>query len=109
MIVYLNGEPMAPSAVRTLLPGLEPACVLHRDHGWVRPLRLVAHHVHPLGHGGPDVKANLAVVCDNGHMNVHEILKLLLKGEPLPARRFGTRTERAMARRGYGLIRAACP
>lgn len=105
MIVYLAGEPMAPSDYRTLLAGADPVCTLHRDHGTARPLRLVAHHVHPLAYGGRSTPGNLAVVCDNGHYSVHEILNLLLKGKPLP-RYFGTRLERAMASRGYELIGA---
>lgn len=105
MIVYLDGEPMAPDGARTLAAGLEPVCVLHKNHT-PRPLRLVAHHVHPAAHGGRTVKGNLAVVCDTGHYNVHTILDVLLGDGRWPAR-FGSPSERAMARRGYELIRAA--
>lgn len=105
MIVYLLDEPMHRDAVHSLTAGSDPACVLHRRHT-PRPLRLVAHHVWPLAHGGPSGSENLAIVCDTGHYSVHEVLRILLAGKPLPPR-FGTRTEREMARRGYVAIRAA--
>lgn len=105
MIVYLLGEPMPVAEVRALTGAREPVCVLHRYHA-PQPLRLVAHHVWPLGHGGPaGKKAELALMCDNGHAAIHEILKVMLAGMLLPPH-FGARTERRMARRGYELIQA---
>ncbi len=32
------------------------------------------HHVWPLGDGGPDIAANVVVVCPTGHYNIHTLL-----------------------------------
>lgn len=43
------------------------------------PLELNAHHIWPLGMGGPDVDSNVAWLCPTAHANVHELLRLLMR------------------------------
>ena len=43
------------------------------------PLELNAHHVWPLGMGGPDIAANKVWLCPTAHVNVHELLRLFLR------------------------------
>jgi hypothetical protein len=82
------------------------ACQVHRAH---LPRSHVnhRHHVWPLGHGGPDVPANIVVVCPSGHSNIHELLGLLLKDGgkvPYAVERCYTRRERDVARLGFERI-----
>lgn len=44
-------------------------------------LELHAHHVWPLGMGGPDTDANTVFVCPSGHSNIHELLRLMLRAD----------------------------
>ncbi len=107
LTVYLDGEPLPPDDAHTLVGARELVCALHRDHRPL-PLRLVAHHVLPKASGGRTEPGNLAVICDTGHYNVHEILAALLAGKVLPGG-FGSRSERGMAQRGHDLIQATHP
>src|SRR3954463_14860859 len=76
-------------------------CEVHGSHR-PNPLRLVVHHIQPLGMGGPDVASNKVVVCDTGHYNIHRLMGYLLKGQALP-KGLGTRKERVLANQGYRL------
>jgi hypothetical protein len=67
------------------------------------------HHIWPLGHGGPNTKANTTHICPSGHVRVHELLEQLLRaGGELPwavLRHYG-QAERQLARRGFEAIQA---
>lgn len=79
-------------------------CAAH-NHRELVPLE--RHHVWPLGEGGPDTSANIAVVCSNAHSATHDLLAKMLKG-PVPwtvRRRYGLRV-RGLAKRGYDQILA---
>lgn len=80
------------------------ACTVHRTHT-PRPLRTVWHHVQPLAMGGPDVTANKVETCDTGHYNIHRLLGDLIHAGVM--RKGGSRTERALAQRGYDAWTAA--
>jgi hypothetical protein len=95
-----------PAVAATLLAAFDErhavppgsVCALHRFHR-PTPLRLVVHHVWPVGMGGPNRAVNREIVCDTGHANVHELLAALVAGEATGRR--GTAKERAMAQLGY--------
>jgi len=88
--------------VEGVSPDVHP-CQLHKTH---QPPALISvkHHVQPQGMGGPDVPENWAYVCDTGHRNVHTLLGPMCNVKSpaygLPARQ-GTRSERALALRGF--------
>jgi hypothetical protein len=78
-------------------------CAAH-THRELVPLE--AHHIHPLGRGGPDTKANKIMLCANAHSAVHDLL-LLVEGSrgwpeaPWAARRlYGWRVRR-IAKQGW--------
>lgn len=73
-------------------------CQVHRVHR-PRPLRTVWHHIQPLAMHGDDIDSNKVAVCDTGHFDIHRLLGDLIRAGVM--RRGGTRTERALARRGY--------
>jgi hypothetical protein len=57
-------------------------CQVHTHEGWV-PIN--AHHVWPLGMGGPDIAANKVNLCMNGHGQVHAYMDHLIRyGEDIP-------------------------
>ena len=61
---------------------LSTECAVHKHDEWV-PVN--AHHVWPVGMGGPDVPANRVTVCMNGHGQIHAYLDLLIRhGEGVP-------------------------
>lgn len=66
------------------------------------------HHILPQEFGGPTTKANLALVCVNGHVDTHYFLDLLLKYEgEVPweiAEHFYFKV-RDLAKRGYDEIK----
>lgn len=68
-----------------------------------RALVVHQHHIHPLGHGGPDVKSNLIWLCPTTHYNVHYLLDYLLRHGHQPRGRFST-YQLDLARRGYEAI-----
>lgn len=87
---------------------VHPGATYHRP----KPLRLVVHHVQPLGMGGPDVPSNWVVTCDTGHFNLHRLMGILLHadggaGQPetrqLTAADHGTVFERSYAQLGYAM------
>lgn len=76
-------------------------CAVHR-HRELVPIN--AHHIWPMGMGGPDVPSNRVNVCANGHYAIHEYMRRLINtGGQIPwseGRRFG-RKVRALAVRGW--------
>ena len=83
-----------------------PTCQVHNTHE-PRPLRLVDHHIQPLGMGGADAPANRVAVCDTGHYNIHRLLDDLIRSNGASMRRGGGHTERALAQAGYDQWAAA--
>lgn len=73
-------------------------CAVHKTHV-PRQLLVELHHVQPLGMGGPDVDANKVAVCVGGHYSIHALLADLIRDGRM--RRAGTKTERALAQRGF--------
>lgn len=86
---------------------MDTTCAVHH-HRELVPIE--RHHIHPLGEGGPDVAANKVTVCANGHMSIHALLTLMLKGQGKVAwtirRQYG-RGVRKYAQQGYEAIVAA--
>jgi hypothetical protein len=81
-------------------------CVAHR-HRELVPIE--QHHVWPLGRGGPDVPANIVMVCENAHGSIHSLLDLLLKSSgsvPWTTRRRYGRKVRELAVKGFEAIRS---
>lgn len=79
------------------LPGDQ--CEVHGSH---RPAvhRTAVHHIWPLGLGGPDHADNKVRVCGTGHDTIHtNIHNLCRSGDA--AQLVGSRTEKALALRGY--------
>jgi hypothetical protein len=54
-------------------------CEIHKYH-WPPVRETVLHHRHPLGMGGPDVKANLVRICPTGHSNTHRAIRAIIRG-----------------------------
>lgn len=83
----------------------ELECSVHKHREFVPTDR---HHVWPLGEGGPDVEENLITVCPNGHREIHDLLRRMMKGNGvvtwLIARRYGKKV-RTYAKLGYDRIR----
>jgi hypothetical protein len=76
-------------------------CAVHHHDDYV-PIE--AHHVWPLGMGGPDRPGNKVKVCANGHYLIHGYLDLLITyGDEVPweaAQHYGPKV-RELARRGW--------
>ena len=79
------GEAAVRAAVSVLIAGHESmvrgvrmgtVCGVHVHDEWVPIER---HHVWPLGMGGPDVEANVVMVCANGHGQIHAYLDHLIR------------------------------
>jgi hypothetical protein len=75
-------------------------CNVHNYHR-PTPLRLVDHHIQPLGMGGKDVWSNRVTVCDTGHYNIHRLLGDLIKSDGESMRPGGSHMERQLARQGW--------
>jgi len=79
-------------------------CLVHGKRHIPNPHLNHRHHVWPLGEGGPDIEANIVVVCPTGHLNIHALLNLfkLHSGEPpyTELRQFAM-GERELAALGY--------
>jgi len=73
-------------------------CTVHKTHS-PRQFLVEDHHIWPLGMLGPDTDANKVAICVGGHYNVHTLLADLIRHGVM--RRGGTKTERALAQRGY--------
>ena len=57
-------------------------CIAHRHTSWVPEN---AHHVWPLGDGGPDTWDNQVILCANAHYSVHSLLDLARKAGSVQA------------------------
>lgn len=80
-------------------------CVVHKHRDAVP---IDAHHVWPLGEGGPDSEENIILVCPNGHRRIHDYLRLLKRyngSVPWVSRRLFGRAVKAYAVMGYESIR----
>lgn len=82
-------------------------CFAHRHRDDV-PLE--AHHVWPLGDGGPNIAANRVMVCSNAHSATHDLLAKMRKAKTgrvswLVRIRYGARVRR-LAAAGYAAINA---
>jgi hypothetical protein len=85
------------SASETASPATQP-CQVHKSH-YPKPLRIVKHHIQPLGMGGADVEGNWEWTCDTGHYSIHiKLAELVFQGNFTPG---GTTEERNIARKGY--------
>ncbi len=80
----------------------DATCVCVNDH---RPpvLEYNAHHILPLYLGGPDVPENRVWLCPTTHVNVHEVLRLLLRDGPLTYRQVQQLQPRPVSRYAYDL------
>lgn len=58
---------------------MSTTCAVHAHDEWV-PTN--AHHVWPLGMGGPDKAANKVTLCMNGHGAVHAYMDHLIRYGP---------------------------
>jgi len=87
-----------PGPLTTALP-----CTVHRNHS-PRSHINHRHHIWPLGEGGPDVKANIVVVCATGHSNIHALLDVYRATGATPGYRVRRRFsagERRLAAAGW--------
>ena len=87
----------------TAKPSGEKKCLCVKWHR-PKPLILHAHHVWPLGDGGPDEDENLVWLCPTTHNNVHQLWRLTKKFDqgvvPLTLRRPYTDYAREIVDRG---------
>lgn len=83
-------------------------CICVADHN-PEPLELERHHVWPLGMGGPDTEGNVVWLDPTAHMNVHELLRLMLKWsntDLLPYKYFTDLYDQAVNRYCYDVAAA---
>ncbi len=62
---------------------IDARCLCVSDH---RPsvLEYQRHHIYPMGMGGLDEPSNIVEICPTAHVNIHEMLRLMLgAGRPL--------------------------
>lgn len=88
-----------------LLTTREP-CLVHKNHSPFSHIN-ECHHIWPKGHGGPNTKDNLVVVCATGHNNIHDLIKAFQvhRGNiPYNTLRRYTFGERDLAKLGYDRI-----
>ena len=78
----------------------DAVCRCTSDHR-PRPLELHAHHVWPLGFGGPDIASNLIWLCPTAHVNVHEILRDLMRLGRLTYYEYNLTTTRTVQHYAY--------
>lgn len=55
-------------------------CICVTDHN-PNPMELNRHHIWPLAEGGPDTEDNIVWLCPTSHVNVHELLRAIIKYE----------------------------
>ncbi len=68
------------------------------------PLELNLHHVWPLYLGGPDEEWNQEFVCPNCHVNVHEILRAMMREDrPISISEFSRAYEQPVNRWAHHL------
>lgn len=66
------------------------------------PLELTAHHIWPMGMGGPDKPDNIVWVCPSTHYNIHELLRTMVKQNAhLPFSYFTDRYDVPVSRYAY--------
>lgn len=70
--------------IRTVKPSGEYRCNCVAGHR-PPPAELHAHHVLPLGEGGPDVRENLVWLCPTTHASVHKLWRLMVKHHGNPS------------------------
>jgi hypothetical protein len=95
--------------LRTVKPGGPYVCVCVKVHN-PRPVVLHAHHVWPLGEGGPNVRGNLLYICPTTHYSIHELWPLMDKYSgtvPAPELKRFSRYVRAVVQRGWDAKAAA--
>jgi hypothetical protein len=94
---------------RTVKPGGPYVCSCVKFHV-PRPVVLHAHHVWPLGEGGPDTKINQLWICPSTHYAIHALWPLMKRHNgKVPAadlKRF-SRYVRAVVQRGWDAKQAA--
>lgn len=56
------------------------ACLCSKKHQ-PTPLELAKHHILPQDNNGPDHPENYVWLCPTTHVNVHEILRLMMRSE----------------------------
>ncbi len=80
----------------------DATCVCVSDH---RPpvLEYNAHHILPEYLGGEDVPDNRVWLCPTTHVNVHEVLRLVLRDGPLTYRQVQHLQPRPLSRYAYDL------
>ncbi len=85
-------------------------CQVHRRHiPWVSDVEI--HHIHPTGMGGPNTPDNQVDTCPTGHTNLHNLLRLALRGNmdvkdiPWYLRRKYSRSERLITETALRRIR----
>lgn len=85
----------------------EERCAVHRHKTRVPIDR---HHIWPLGMGGPDTPENIVTVCPNGHRDIHDYMRELIRTPSgvswLIRIGYGWKVRR-LARRGLKLAREA--
>lgn len=79
-------------------------CSVHKHR---TDVPLDSHHIWPKSEGGPTVPSNLVWLCPNGHREVHEYLRLLVKLDGkvpwVKRRKYGKKT-RNVAEEGFWRI-----
>jgi hypothetical protein len=85
--------------------GKATTCELYKAHRPI-PLRFVWHHVLPETCGGLTQTGNLASLCDSCHYSVHILLYQLAHPDPAHVVK-GTKTQQALAQKGYDQAVAA--
>jgi hypothetical protein len=64
-------------------PGGERWCYCVKDHVPKQlPMEAEAHHIWPLGEGGPDISVNMIYVCPTTHTKIHNLWRLYDKYDP---------------------------
>lgn len=53
-------------------------CPCQSDHR-PAPMELHRHHILPLSNGGTDDPGNVVYLCPTAHVNVHELLRFMLR------------------------------
>jgi hypothetical protein len=95
--------------LRTVKPGGPYVCVCVKFHV-PKPVVLHAHHVWPLGEGGPDTQGNQLFVCPTTHYSIHALWPLMDRHDgKVPGaelKRF-PRYVRAVVQRGWDAKQAA--
>jgi hypothetical protein len=95
--------------LRTVKPGGPYVCVCVKVH-IPKPAVLHAHHVWPLGEGGPNTSANELWVCPTTHYGIHALWPLMDRYDgkvPTTELKRFSRYVRAVVQRGWDTKQAA--